>query len=107
MTSTYRIAYAVAAVSDLRTIYNYLENITGEASIATSNVRAIREAAQALSTFPKRHPVLQNEPWHSLELRRAISKPYALFYLVDDATLQVTITRIVYAGRNLSDLTLT
>ena len=44
----------------------------------------------------------RDEPWKSLEVRFTTFKNYMIFYKVDDEKLTVTVSRIMYGGRDIT-----
>ena len=64
-------------------------------------VGRIRAAVRKLDAMPKRHRVVDWEPWASMGMRRLSVDNYIVFYLVDDEGGTVTVVRILYSGRNI------
>ena len=55
---------------------------------------------QSLSYFPNRYALTEEEPWHSMGVRRITVKNYLVYYLVDDAADAVDVTADIYGGRD-------
>lgn len=52
-----------------------------------------------LSSMPKRHSVLADDPYHTLGVRKFSIKNYTAFYIVNDDDRTVHIVRILYNRR--------
>ncbi len=104
MIQTYRIEYAAVAVKDLLDIYHYIADELLAEENATDQVNRIRTAIRTLDAFPKRHAVVEWEPWHSMEMRMLPIDHFAAYYLVDAEKRTVSIVRIFYNGRNVEEI---
>ena len=104
MSSTYTVRYAPQALDDLRDLYSYVAFSPKEPATAQKLVNRIRKAASSLDALPRRHPVVDWEPWQSMGMHRFTVEDFLLFYLIDQSTRTVTLVRIVYGGRDLQNL---
>lgn len=52
--------------------------------------------------MPERNPLYKDEPWHSLGVRFVPAKNYLVFYVVNEEADVVSISRIMYGGRDIS-----
>ena len=66
MSSTYTVRYAPQALDDLRDLYSYVAFSLKEPATAQKLVNRIRKAARSLDALPRRHPVVDWEPWQSM-----------------------------------------
>lgn len=98
----YNVLFTDTARSDLKGIHEYISSVLLAPEAAVNTTRGILASAKALSSMPKRNPVYREEPWKSLEVHFTTFKNYMVFYKVDDATLTVTVARIMYGGRDIS-----
>ena len=99
---TYRVKLTEKAKQDLRDIYEYVAFSLLEPEIARNLKNRIVVGLQSLQEMPFRYPVYQEEPWKSRDLRRINIGNYSGFYLVTSTTVQVI--RIVYGGRNITNI---
>lgn len=96
--------YSPEARNDLRAIYSYIRNVLKEPETAKEQSVRIREQIKTLDTFPGRNTSVDWEPWLSMGMRKMPVDNYVVFYLTDEKTLSVIIVRIVYGGRNMSEI---
>ena len=70
----------------------------------TELFRYIKDTLQAPKAagdmFTNRYSLTEEEPWHSMGIRRITVKNYLVYYLVDDAARAVDVTAIIYGGRD-------
>ena len=104
MSEAYFIVYSSEAMDDLREIYSYIAFTLKVPSTAKNQVDRIRKEVRSLNFMPARHKIVEWEPWQSMKMHQLPVDNYIIFYLVDDEILTVSIARIVYAGRDLSNI---
>jgi toxin ParE1/3/4 len=56
-----------------------------------------------LNDMPLRHPLYENEPWHSKGLRILPIDNYLAFYLPVEIKTTVAVIRIMYGGRDIEE----
>ena len=104
MSNKYTVIYSPEARNDLRTIYSYIRNVLKEPKPAKEQSVRIRDQIKTLDTFPERNTSVDWEPWLSMGMRKMPIDNYVIFYLTDNETFAVNIIRIVYGGRNISEI---
>ena len=104
MSAPYRLTYSPESIEDLREIHHCIKDVLLEPRTAQRQVARIRDAARALRSLPKRHPVLDWEPWSSEGVRRMVVDNYVLLYVVDDRKGVVAIVRVLYGARDLDQI---
>jgi len=92
------------AERDIEGIYQYIAVSLGEPGIAWKQIERIREKINKLSFMPERNQVIQEEPWKSHEVRRTNVGNYSAFYVCGAKTSTVTVIRVFYAKRDLSNI---
>ena len=98
----YKVQLTDEARQDLRSIYEYIAFTLLEPGIAEKIKGLIVAGLKSLSQMPERYPLYQEEPWKSKGLHRINIGNFSGFYLVAEKTVQVT--RIVYGGRDVSNI---
>lgn len=96
------LVYAVRAQQDLKNIYEYIAYSLRSPQVAQSMSQRLMQAARSLEDMPERNPLYHEEPWHSQGIRFLPVKNYLLFYTVNKETSTVSISRILYGGRDIS-----
>ena len=104
MNNKYKVAYSPEARTDIRSIYSYIRNVLKEPKTAKEQSIRIREQIKTLDTFPERNTPIDWEPWLSMGMRKMPVDNFVVFYLTDNETHTVTIVRIVYGRRNMSEI---
>ena len=99
---SWNVRYSAEAGQDLRDIYEYIAYTLLVPDTAAGQTRRIMKAVRSLTEFPLRHPLYQEEPWHSRGVRFFPVDRYLIFYLPDEQTHTVAIVRIMYGGRDLT-----
>ena len=98
----YKVQLTEEAKQDLFDIYEYIAFSLLEPETAKNIKNKIVDGLNSLNEMPGRHPIYQEEPWKSRELRRINIGNHCGFYLVRENTVQVI--RIVYGGRDISNI---
>ena len=104
MSGSYAVVYAPQAFEDLRDIVSYLTFTLHAPDTAKRLTGRIRKQIRELGHLPARHPAVEWEPWHSMNLRHVSVGNFVVFYRVEESTQTVTVVRIVYGGRDLEQL---
>lgn len=102
MSETYAIKYSTKAINDLRDIYSYIAFNLQAPETAAKMVRRIRNSIKELDFMPERNPILDWEPWNSLNTHKMRVGNYLVFYIVDLLQSSVSIVRIVYGKRDIA-----
>ena len=53
-----------------------------------------------MSDMPKRHSLVDEEPWRSEGVRKIVVKNFLIYFWVDDENMRVQVTAVIYAKRN-------
>ena len=80
MSETYAIKYSTKAINDLRDIYSYIAFNLQAPETAAKMVRRIRNSIKELDFMPERNPILDWEPWNSLNTHKMRVGNYLVFY---------------------------
>lgn len=98
----YNVLLTEHARDDLKSIYEYIAFEHLSPDNATGIVQGILSSSKGLNTYPNRNPIYHEEPWKSLEVRFIPYKNYIIFYKVNDNNMTVTVARIMFGGRDIS-----
>ena len=60
----------------------------------------MKKELAALSRFPNRVPLTDEEPWHSESVHKMVVGKYLAYFWIDEKTLTVWITAVVYGSRD-------
>lgn len=104
MNNAYSIVYSPKAKNDLKEIYSYIAFSLMVPDTAKNQVNRIRKGIRLLDFMPSRHSIVDWEPWKSMGMYKLSVDNFSIFYTVDTNIHTVTIIRIVYAKRNISNI---
>lgn len=104
MMNNYKVSYSGEALSDLREIYSYIAYELLVPKTAAAQIKRIREKIRSLDFMPACHELVEWEPWQSMNMHQLPIDNYIAYYLVDDKTKMVIITRIFYSGRDIKGI---
>lgn len=100
----YTIFIAKKAEEDLGKIFEYLAYKVMAGENAVRQLNRIQTAIESLDEMPLRNRVYDKEPWKTRNLRIMPVDNYWVFYLTETDLLKVTILRIMYGGRDITNI---
>ena len=100
----YTIFIAKKAEEDLGKIFEYLAYKVMAGENAVRQLNRIQTAIESLDEMPLRNRVYDKEPWKTRNLRIMPVDNYLVFYLTETEVLKVTILRIMYGGRDITNI---
>lgn len=96
----YRLEYTPLAYEDLDEILGYIAIELQVPDTAVLQIERIEAAIAALPAFPHKAPIARDVMLARKGVRMLTVDNFAVFYLVDDKRLVVSIRRILYGKRN-------
>lgn len=100
----YTIFIAKKAEEDLGKIFEYLAYKVMAGENAVRQLNRIQTAIESLDEMPLRNRVYDKKPWKTRNLRIMPVDNYLVFYLTETEALKVTILRIMYGGRDITNI---
>ena len=97
-----KVVCSKQAKTDLHEIYEYIAFSLLSPENASNTAKRIMDAARSLETMPERNPLYREEPWKSKGVRFTTARNYMIFYTINADTETVSISRIMYGGRDIS-----
>lgn len=101
MSESFSVIYSPEAVNDLREIYTYIAYKLLVPKTAEGQINRIRDIIRSLDFMPLRYPIVDWEPWKSIEMHKLPIDNFIVFYIVSNEKYLVTIVRILYGGRDI------
>ncbi|WP_294519985.1 type II toxin-antitoxin system RelE/ParE family toxin [uncultured Anaerovibrio sp.] len=101
---SYTVEYTIEAKQDLHDIYKYISNGLLSPETAVNQTKRIMDAIDKLDEMPLRNPVWKDEPWKSQGIRYFPVGNFVVFYLPKENAGKVYVARIMYGGRDISNL---
>ena len=99
----YKVDISDEAKIDLHGIYNYIAFELLSPENAAEQIRRLRKSILSLNEMPKRFRLYGREPWKSRGLRMVPVDNYIVFYIPNDEKKVVTVTRVMYSGRDTNN----
>lgn len=96
----YNIEISEFAQNDLKELFIYIKNQLLEPIIALKLIDKIEAQFLTLETMPKRHSIIDSEPFRTNQIRKFPIENYIAFYTVSDDVKTIYIVRILYGRRN-------
>lgn len=100
----YTIFIAKKAEEDLGKIFEYLAYKVMAGENAVRQLNRIQTAIESLDEMPLRNRVYDKEPWKTRNLHIMPVDNSLVFYLTETEALKVTILRIMYGGRDITNI---
>ncbi len=100
----YTILMTDDAVENLTNLKNYIANTLFAPETALNYIRFIRNEISRLSESPSGIKPADDEPWHSLGIRKILVKNFFVYFRVDEQSKTVFILNILYARRDQKPL---
>lgn len=104
MNNNFSVVYSPEAKYDLKEIYKYIYYTLLAPITAKKQVNRLRQMIRSLGFMPSKYPIVDWEPWKSMNMHKVPVDNYLVFYTVDNSNLKVTIIRIVYSGRDIASM---
>ena len=98
----YNIEITAPAQQDMLSIVLYIRDVLQAPIAAQKLLQQMREEIRGLCNMPERYPLWEDEPWHSMGLRKMVVKKYVVLYLIAEQRQAVQIVRVFYGGRDIS-----
>lgn len=98
---TYEIIVTSQAETDLRNIYEYIAFELLSPDNAAGQLDRLEERITKLEDFPEKFRLYEKEPWRGRNLRVMPVDNFLVFYIPNCDAGTVTVTRVMYAGRDI------
>jgi len=98
--ASYKINPAKAVESDLEDIYRYIYRQSLMPVTALKTVENIKNEINNNLSFMPYYPLVDNEVFASMGIRRMNVKKYAVFFVIDEEEHIVHVVRIIHGARN-------
>lgn len=96
----YRIQFTTVALSQLKETAQYIAGTLAAPGTASKWSMQIRKEIAALSTMPRRFPLLDEEPWKTEGYRKMPVGNYIVYYQINDDIPAVRIVAVIYGRRD-------
>lgn len=100
MGNEYEVKVTRQAMEQMREIVHYISSDLLSPETADGFMDKMKEAILELANFPKKHALIQEEPWRSEGIRRIVVKNFLIYFWVDDENNKVQVTAVIYNKRD-------
>ena len=97
---SYEVIMTPDAISNLTELRDYIADVLLAPDIARDYIQRIREELGTLKNMPKRHILVEWEPWRSRGIRRMNVENFIIYYRVDEVLMQIYILNVIYNKRD-------
>ena len=96
------LIYTESARNDLKLIYTYIAKKLYAPMTADKIINRILSEVSSLKDSPELYPIYRFSPWKEEGVRYFSVKKYLVFYKYDSVTSVISVIRIMYGGRDIS-----
>ena len=100
MDHEYEVKVTKQALEHMKSIVHYILYDLMSPGAAENLLRDLKAAIMKLAVMPKRHAMIEEEPWKSEGIRKIIVKNFLIYYWVDDENSKVQVTAVIYNKRD-------
>lgn len=100
MGNEYEVKVTRQALEQMMEIAHYISYDLMSPEAADNLLNDLKSSILKLSVLPKKHPLIEEEPWKSEGVRKIIVKNFLVYYWVDDEYNKVQITAVIYSKRD-------
>ena len=79
---------------------HYISNDLMAPDAADNLLDKMKAEISKLSSFPKKHALIDEEPWRTEGVRKIVVKNFLIYYWVDDENNRVQVTAVIYSRRD-------
>lgn len=100
MENEYEVKVTRQALEQMRAIIHYISYDLMAPEAAQNLLNDLKSAIIKLAVLPKRHSLIEEEPWRSEGVRKIVVKNFLVYYWIDDENNKVQITAVIYSKRD-------
>lgn len=102
MMDNYTVKLTRQARQQMREMAQYIAGAFQAPNSALHLIDMLEEKILSLSAFPARAPLVDEEPWHSLGIRKLSVKKYLIYFWIDEDARKVQVTAILHSMQDQS-----
>lgn len=96
----YEVRVTRQALEQIKEIVHYISNDLMAADASHNLLDKMKAEIIKLSSFPKKHDLIDEEPWRTEGVRKIVVKNFLIYYWVDDENNRVQVTAVIYSRRD-------
>ena len=91
----YEVRVTRQALEQMKEIVHYISNDLMAPDAADNLLDKMKAEITKLSSFPKKHALIDEEPWRTEGVRKIVVKNFLIYYWVDDENNRVQVTAVI------------
>ena len=96
----YEVRVTRQALEQMKEIVHYISNDLMAPDAADNLLDKMKAEITKLSSFPKTHALIDEEPWRTEGVRKIVVKNFLIYYWVDDDNNRVQVIAVIYSRRD-------
>lgn len=96
----YEVRVTRQALEQIKEIVHYISNDLMAPDAADNLLDKMKAEITKLSSFLKKHALIDEEPWRTEGVRKIVIKNFLIYYWVDDKNNRVQVTTVIYSRRD-------
>ena len=96
----YEVRVTRQALEQIKEIVHYISNDLMAPDAAHNLLDKMKAEITKLSSLPKKHDFIDEEPWRTERVRKIVVKNFLIYYWVDDENNRVQVTAVIYNRRD-------
>lgn len=96
----YEVRVTRQALEQMKEIVHYISNDLMAPDAADNLLDKMKAEITKLSSFPKKHALIYEEPWRTEGVRKIVVKNFLIYYWVDDDNNRVQVIAVIYSRRD-------
>jgi toxin ParE1/3/4 len=96
----YEVKVTRQAHGQIREIALYIANECCAPEAAQNLLDKLEASINDLAEMPKRHSLVDKEPWRSAGVRKVTVKNFLIYFWVDEENMKVLVTGVIYEKRD-------
>lgn len=100
MSELYEVKITSQAQEQMAEIIDYISYDLCAPEAADSLLNKLENRIMALSKFPERYQLIDEEPWKTEGIRKILVNNFLVYYWIDKAKRVVHVTTVIYEKRN-------
>ena len=91
----YEVRVTRQALEQMKEIVHYISNDLMAPDAADNLLDKMKAEITKLSSSPKKHALIGEEPWRTEGVRKLVVKNFLIYYWVDDENNRVQVTTVI------------
>ena len=96
----YEVRVTRQALEQMKEIVHYISNDLMALDAADNLLDKMKAEITKLPSFPKKHALIDEEPWRTEGVRKIVVKNFLIYYWVDYENNRVQVTAVIYSRRD-------